>query len=315
MATTNFSPLVGDAEGRYGAIDQTTLEFGIPSTRNDSGGNFAIPVIKFKFYDAKGADPVGAPTIYMQAPAQFDLQQLAQYQATGPIFGSGTSYKDATQGEDSFSLGGRVVSGAKSFGEALMSSVARSFTNFQGYIESAGQSGIDQAEFTNRRMVNPLQQLLYKGPQFKPYSFNFNLRPRSQYEAKSAMDIISAFKIANSPQFEEDPSSIFTAQGLLTLVEGQPLTFGYPDLVEFELMMYKGNGTETDASSLYKSKLCAIESIGANYGQQKLTFFDPGIGGNVYYPTEIVMSLSLKEVVLRTTEDAIIEAQNGTTIR
>lgn len=316
MATTNFAPNIGDYEngGEYGAaaFGKTSISFGIPSTR--PSGKFAIPAIKFKFYNAEG-DAIGqAPTIYMQAPAQFDLQQLARYQETGAIFGSNLTSTGGTVGEDG-GISDVVLNGVnigKSFSEALMASIAASFTNLEGYIRSAGQTGIDQAEFANRAMVNPLQQLLYKGPVFKPYSFNFNLRPRSLEEAQAALEIISTFKIANAAKFK-NPEGFFTPNDLLELVGSQPFVFGYPDLVEFELIMYAGDDTGTEeTATLYKSKLCAIESIGANYGQQKLTFFDPGTTtrgiGTTFYPTEIAMTLSLKEVVVRTAADAVAES-------
>lgn len=320
MATSNFVPLVSETGtgGRYGSVGLSDIYFGVPSTR--SSGAFSIPVIKFKFYDPFGSAIGESPTIYMQSPAQLDLQQLASYSPTSSIFGgnvAATSRESTTvEGENSIKSFGFGAS--KTFAEAILSGIAKSFGSVSGYIQSAGQSDIDQAEFTRRQLVNPMQQLLYKGPQFKPYSFQFNLRPRNEDESKAALNIISCFKIANSPKFQAaseygDDSLINLASDVAseinTFINGQPLTFGYPDLVEFEISMWSGTpGDGESAETLYKSKLCAIEAVGATYGQQKMSFFNSE--GAASYPTETLLSLQLKEVVFRTTEDAIIESSN-----
>lgn len=56
---------------------------------------------------------------------------------------------------------------------------------------------------------------------------------------------------------------------------------------------------------IYRSKLCAIESVAADYGGQKMTFFADG------RPTDIAMTIQLTEVTPRTLGDSITDSNNS----
>jgi hypothetical protein len=86
--------------------------------------------------------------------------------------------------------------------------------------------------------------------------------------------------------------------------EDSPLTFGYPDVCEFELVLVKGSaagggGEPSTITTVFKSKKCVIESVVADYGSSnKMTFFDSS--SNEYYPTEVNLTLNLKELEFQT---------------
>jgi len=105
-----------------------------------------------------------------------------------------------------------------------------------------------------------------------------------------------------------------------------PLTFGYPDMVQLEFILYKkGSGnldittgeitdTYTDTiTMLFQSEYCMIENIGLDYGaQNKMVFLSSPESANTgdYFPSEVNMTIALKESVLITA--AYASAEHGT---
>lgn len=303
MATSIYSAAESSDGTSYNGILNKSIYFGLSENRGHDF--FTGTGIHFKFYDPFGEVISEAPEIYMQSPTQFESINQAAYESTGSIFGADADFSSA---------GSTIDSIRGSLAEALMSSVTKSFASFAGYFTSAGQSGIGQAEFMTKQLTNPLQQLLYKGPQYKPYALQFNLRPRNEAEAENLLSIISAFKIANSAKFTMNSAAVAqsgevnvasAALDAASAIAGVPLTFGYPDLVEFEIIRFEGGAPQT----IYESKKCAIETISTSYGQQKMAFFNSSSAAS--YPIETMLSLTLKEVVYRTNEDANLEATNS----
>jgi hypothetical protein len=321
MTRTTFGPQVSSDEdigSRYASL-ANTINFGIPETSKSSHG-FSIPVVVFNFKSAFGTDITGgSPTLKIRAPSSLSLQHNSNYDRGGNIFGgSQMSFNEAPEGANaSFKF---LDQTGNTLAEAIAKKIMGAAGGKMGYLESAGQSGIDQFEFANRSVINPFSQLLYKGPNFKQYNLPFVMRPKNIDEARAAMGIISAFKIASSPKvaggtYEDvdapgDPSVFGTITN--AIVDSIPLTFGYPDLVSFEIYMY--SGTECSAP-IYTSLNCAIMSVSTDYGQQKMSFFIPDSGENKYYPTEIAMTIGLQEVEFRTTYDAEQEVTSNTTLR
>ena len=326
MANTvfaSFEPAISTDEvigGRYANL-KNTIQFGIPDTSLSADG-FAIPVIEFTFISPFGYGVEGAPIIFMRAPNSLNLSHASNYNQQTNIFGASNLIPSmTTEGEgdaktavlDFLGQTGRTVT------EAISKQLFSAAGEKSGYLSSAGQTGIDQFEFSSRNTINPFQQLVYKGTAFKPYTLTFTMRPKNSSEAKAALDIISAFKIAASAKVSNGTVArgLFDSSGesgslvsgaadsIISAIEAEiPLTFGYPDLIIFRILMYSSDGTKSSASPLYKSLGCAIQNISTDYGQQKMTFFSPINNSTEYYPTEITLTLSLQEIAMRTVEDA-----------
>lgn len=328
---TSTEAEIGSRYGYLGVTGGQDIPFGIPST-SDSSINFAIPVIQFKFYSAFGVQVVNSPTLTLRAPNSLSLQHVSNYSQAGNIFGGSVNNAELAEsgsGDAKSIMIDYLQAKGRTISEAVTRAIFSKTSNQLGYLESAGQSGVDQYEFGNRSLINPFSQLLYKGPQFKSYSLPFVMRPKNYTEARNMMRIISAFKIAASPKVSvgvyNDPDSVGSVTGaaadvIATGLEQMnieiPLTFGYPDLVSFDMIMYKGEqGTRGTVEELYSSKPCAIDSVNTDYGQQRMAFFIPNTTKQVYYPTEVTLTISLKEVVLRTVKDAITESATDSTIR
>jgi hypothetical protein len=95
---------------------------------------------------------------------------------------------------------------------------------------------------------------------------------------------------------------------------GSVFTFGYPDMCKFELVLYKKGG-EGEIVTLFKSEFCMIETVSVDYGaQNKMTFFDGKGNNSQYFPTDVNLTISLREAVLITAPKASEQYLSGTVI-
>lgn len=104
-----------------------------------------------------------------------------------------------------------------------------------------------------------------------------------------------------------------TAANDIVTKSSQVFTFGYPDMCQFELVLYRKD--PGDLTTLFRSELCMIETVGVDYGaQNKMTFFD-GLGTDGdYYPTDVNLTISLRESVLITAHKATTQYLSGTVL-
>jgi hypothetical protein len=94
---------------------------------------------------------------------------------------------------------------------------------------------------------------------------------------------------------------------------GSVFTFGYPDMVKFDLVLYRGVAGVGQIDTLFKSEFCMIESVSVDYGaQNKMTFFD-GTKGQ-YFPTDVNLTISLRESVLITAPKATQQYLSNTVL-
>jgi len=336
----------------YPSGPETELIFGSDFAHSE----FVIPMARFKFYDATGADS-NAPSIYIRLGGTFSTQLGQGYTEATGIFGSiepgqtsNATMKDMTE------LLGRVKgSGLEAIQKGLMNALGAGV----GFIASAGQSGKNQTEFLTRKLFNSFQQLIYQGPRYRSFQLPFNMKPTSYEEAKIMRDIIHTFRVASSPRGNLndtltpiDPEALanstlsveeqeainalpdaekqirlteltleqFNENEGTAIVEASkaPLTFGYPDMCELELILYKKNGTNSEIVSLFISDFCMIENIGLDYGaQNKMVFLSNPASATdgEYFASEVNMTIALRESVLITADYATAEHKtSGRTI-
>jgi len=96
----------------------------------------------------------------------------------------------------------------------------------------------------------------------------------------------------------------------ITEASKAPLTFGYPDMCELELILYKKNGTNSEIVSLFISDFCMIENVGLDYGaQNKMVFLSnpTSAAAGEYFASEVNMTIALRESVLITADYATAE--------
>jgi predicted GNAT family acetyltransferase len=195
-------------------------------------------------------------------------------------------------------------------------------------------------------VFNSFQQLIYQGPKFRAFQLPFNMKPTSYAEATTMRDIIQTFRIASSPRgrgfdtkltktvgksAEEEKAfedanknkadddkiiefSIDNADKLFAsdASTSAPLTFGYPDMCKLELILYHNNDGAKMITPVFKSDFCMIENVVLDYGaSNKMVFLSNPEAAEAgdYFPSEISMTISLRESVLVTAEYA--SGQNG----
>ena len=107
-----------------------------------------------------------------------------------------------------------------------------------------------------------------------------------------------------------------TGEGTFDSLASVPYTFTYPDLLQFNIFVSNPNqsavtgGISGDYQRVFTSRLCAIIDLNVQYGSNRINFVKSD-GGSVSYPSEVAISLALKEVEFNTSHEAIQEASDS----
>jgi len=97
---------------------------------------------------------------------------------------------------------------------------------------------------TTGAVLNPNLELLFQGPQLRPFSFTFRMSPRSAPEAKQVRSIIRFFK-----------------QGM-AVRETNTIFLKSPHVFDIKYML---DGSNTDHPSINRIKTCALINCNVNY--------------------------------------------------
>ena len=92
-------------------------------------------------------------------------------------------------------------------------------------------------------------------------------------------------------------------------------SFGYPDMCRFEIVLQNSpGGSDTFLTQVFSSEYCVIENVQIDYGgQNKMVFLTPeGTTGGKYYPSEVTLSIQLRETSLPTDGAVFTDHGNGT---
>ena len=294
-------PMAGQALTRYesAGLRNATLRF---PQETDS---FNTPYIKFHFLNAYGLFIADSPIIHLRMPSVFNVSSFSDYAKTDQIVGAGAAAKLNSYGATGLAaLSNSVEAVVTNMAEAIQYSLAKGAGSALGFLESAGLSGLNQFEFSNRQAINPMSQMLYKGPQYRKYQVPVPMKPRNKSEAQVIQKIIKSFRVASSPSY--DTSNYSGADTTVAnALSDTSFTFGYPHLVSFNIEFFKSSGNASDVQVLYKSKPCVLEAVAVDYGGQKLAFFEDGI------PTEMNLNLQMTEITPRTLGDEIRRSTNS----
>jgi len=322
--TVQLTPFeIDSSAGGYPTTD--TLIFG-----SDYGhSNFVTPMARFHFYDALGAkQATNSPILFIRMGGSFQTGLTNGYSESANIFGQPTA-------GGGIAFGYNAVKGGV---DAVFKQLIGGGTGAAGFIASAGQSGKAQYEFLTRKVLNTFQQLIYQGPTFRRFTLPFTMKPTSKAEAEIMLNIIKTFRVASSPKGAGDELSVQgVAKGginekltadqqkeaddaaakdarlsttevgeLFGLVAGSTtFSFGYPDMCKFQIVLQQvsgSGGTNTNLAEVFGSGYCVIENVQIDYGSQnKMVFFSTeGLKGGKYYPSEINLSINLRETTLPT---------------
>lgn len=123
--------------------------------------------------------------------------------------------------------------------------------------------------------ANPKKEQVFKGVEFRTFTFEYQFFPRSRDEAANVQDIIKQFKYHMHPEFKG----------------AGELLFIYPS--EFDIIYY-ANGTEN--KNIHKHTSCVLTEMSINYTPNGMfnTFYDSKTGGGM--PTQININLTFREL-------------------
>lgn len=124
--------------------------------------------------------------------------------------------------------------------------------------------------------ANPRKEMVFKGVDFRTFSFEYKFYPRSDEEAKNIEQIINTFKFHMHPEYKDADSFLYL----------------YPS--EFDIVYYTNYG---ENQHIHKHTSCVLTEMSVSYGAQgNFTVFANGM------PTEINITLAFKELTIPTKE-------------
>ena len=125
--------------------------------------------------------------------------------------------------------------------------------------------------------ANPKKEQVFKGVDFRTFSFDYQFFPRNESEAMNVMKIIQEFKYHMHPEFKEDTNNF---------------VYIYPS--EFDIYYYQGTH---ENMNLHRHTSCVLTEMNVNYTPNgTFTTFENGM------PTQINVTLSFRELALLTKE-------------
>lgn len=166
-------------------------KFGLDYAHSD----YVIPVVRITFYDPNGIQRT-VPPIYIRLGGAFQSVLNQGYSDAQGVFGNPNAAGAIFQGAAGEAVG--------KFGDSLLSALQRQLVagmaGTTGYLASAGQTGRAQIEFLTRKFLNNFQQVVYQGPRYRPFNLPFSMKPTSQKEAKTMIEIIHNLRLASLPR-------------------------------------------------------------------------------------------------------------------
>jgi hypothetical protein len=122
--------------------------------------------------------------------------------------------------------------------------------------------------------ANPKKEQIFKGVDFRSFTFDYQFFPRDAVEAQNVLNIIYEFKYHMHPEFKDNNNFIYI----------------YPS--EFDIFYYQ-NGQEN--MNLHRHTSCVLTELNVNYTPNgAFTTFPNGM------PTQINVTMNFKELALLT---------------
>lgn len=123
---------------------------------------------------------------------------------------------------------------------------------------------------------NPRKELIFKGVDFRTFTFDYSFFPRSEHEAKNVENIINTFKFHMHPEFKDAGKFLYL----------------YPS--EFDISYYTNDGENTH---IHRHTSCVLTEMSITYTPNgNYTTFRNGMS------TQVNISLSFKELALMSKE-------------
>jgi hypothetical protein len=322
-----------------------TLIFG-----SDYGhSNFVTPMARFAFYDNLGAgQAIGSPIIFMRMSGSFTSALQNGYSESQNIFGEPTGSGISADFLHSTVKGGvdalykQLVgggAGAASFiasagqsGKAQYEFLTRRVLNtFQQLIYQGPTFRRFQLPFVMKPtslaeaeiMTDIIKTFrIASSAKGQPGTGDMNITAKGtdvnstndnkKDENKEAIDKENA---ENTKLTVEQINSLFPG-GSTEGSGSRTFSFGYPDMCKFQIVLQRvtaqGTASDTGLAEVFGSEYCVIENVQVDYGSQnKMVFFSSDGTNGKYYPSEVTLTIGLRETSLPLAGQ-IADGQSGT---
>jgi hypothetical protein len=124
--------------------------------------------------------------------------------------------------------------------------------------------------------ANPKKEQVFKGVNFRTFSFDYKFFPRNSSEAQKVLNIIEQFKYHMHPEFKD----------------GNNFVYIYPS--EFDIFYYSGGRENT---KVHRHTSCVLTDMSINYAPNGMfNTFSDGM------PTQLDVTLQFRELALLTKE-------------
>lgn len=148
----------------------------------------------------------------------------------------------------------------------------------QNILLSKGAGAVTGGQLSAKLRIaaNPKKEQVFKGLDFRTFTFDYQFFPRDESEAKMVLDIIKTFKFHMHPEFKSKNHFVWI----------------YPD--EFDIVYFHNN---EENKSIHRHTSCVLQDMNVNYTPNgSFTAFENGM------PTQINMQLTFKELLLLSKE-------------
>ena len=307
-----------------------TLIFG-----SDYGhSNFVTPMARFAFYDNFGSALTrGSPIIFIRMAGTFQSGLQNGYAESQNIFGTpdpatgaiGFAFDTVKGGVDALlkQVVGASGTAAGFIGSAGLSGKAQYEFMTRKVLNTFQQliySGPSFRRFTLPFVMKPtsLAEAEKMTDIIKTFriassakgagnnEFIFKDSTKNAVEQRAA-DSAAAGEVEDKNDVVKETTN-FTVEEINSLFAGgnvagsgsRTFSFGYPDMCKFQIVLQRSpNGADAGLAEVFGSEYCVIENVQVDYGSQnKMVFFSSDGTDGKYYPTEVTLTIGLRETTL-----------------
>lgn len=190
----------------------------------------------------------------------------------------GLEYNDFDGGLEASALSG-IESGIENYRTSTQKQITRSIQNAGAGIASAfgstvASNGANIADVQTGRTLNPRVMSKFERVSFKTYQFTWVMIAKNESESRQIKNIVNKFRKNAHPELRGP-------------------FFEFPSVVEFTFLPDDLN------DYLWKPEPCAITNVSVSYNSSGTPKFFKGSNA----PVEVVLSVQLKELLVKTRED------------
>jgi len=297
--------------------------------------NFVTPMARFEFFDSFGSGRApSSPIIFIRMAGSFQSALQNGYSESANIFGTPNNegkidfaYATVKGGVDALlkqavgaaGTAGGFIGSAGLSGKAQYEFMTRKVLNtFQQLIYQGPTfrrftlpfvmkpTSLKEAE----TMINIIKTFrIASSPKGARDSTSLEIEGKTSSSAKSdgSQSVEQRDEEAKKDAAlisQEDINKLFGDGGEVNRTLGdsnRTFTFGYPDMCKFQIILQdpKTNKADGGIAEVFGSEYCVIENVQVDYGSQnKMVFFSSAGTGGKYYPSEVTLSIGLRETTL-----------------